>query len=118
MLSGCSLFGTKIDVDATVTAIDRAPLVLPHIDEVDLDDIRWELITEENVIEAFKQLEEKGYDPVIFGITDDDYENLSLNQAKTFKLIMQQQAVINALKDYYMKKEKTDGTNNSNGNTE
>lgn len=109
LLTGCGVFGTKIEVDATVTAIPRAPLVLPTIDEVDLDTIKWRLATEENFADVLKELEEQGFDPILFGVTDEDYESLSLNQAKTLKLIMQQRAVIEALKEYYMKEDAKDG---------
>lgn len=112
LLVGCG-FGTKIKVDATVTAIPRAPLVLPTVDEVDLETIKWRLTTEDNFIEVLKELEEQGFDPVLFGITDEDYETLAINQAKTLKLILQQRAVIEALKDYYMKEDAKDGTDGS-----
>jgi len=110
LLSGCGMFGTKIDVEATVTAVDRAPLVLPEVDPIDLHDIKWRLATEENLVKVIQELKDQGFDPVLFGITDEDYESMSINQAKTFKLIMQQRAVIKALKDYYMKEDATDGT--------
>jgi hypothetical protein len=120
MLSGCS-FGTKIDVEATVTAIERAPLILPPLDEVKLDTIKWRLVTIEMdnegneyvvfsddktdripILQALKELEEQGFDPVLFSATDEDYESMAINQAKTLKLILQQRAVIQAYKDYYI----------------
>lgn len=114
LLTGCSLFGTKIDVNATVTAIPRAPLVLPPVDVVDLDTIKWRLATEDNFAEILKELEEQGFDVVLFGVTDEDYETMAINQAKTLKLLLQQRAVIKALKDYYMKEDaKDDGTDGS-----
>ena len=41
-----------------------------------LEDIRWIIITSENAQEVFKKLEEAGIDPVLFGLTDKDYEVL------------------------------------------
>lgn len=109
LLTGCSLFGTKVEIDATVTAVPRAPLVLPTVDEVDLTYIKWRLATEGNFIEIIKELEVQGFDPILFGITDEDYESIAINQAKTLKLILQQRAVIKALKEYYMKEDAKDG---------
>ena len=109
LLASCSLFGTKVDIDATVTAVPRAPLVLPSVDTIDLENIKWRLATEDNFIEILKKLEEQGFDPILFGITDEDYESMSINQAKTLKLILQQRAVIEALKEYYMKEDAKDG---------
>ena len=35
------MFGTKVDINATVTAVPRAPLVLPEVDVLHLDKIKW-----------------------------------------------------------------------------
>ena len=76
-----------------------------------METIKWRLATEDNIEEVFKELEEQGFDVVLFGVTDEDYETMAINQAKTLKLLLQQRAVIKALKDYYMKEDvKDDGT--------
>ena len=109
LLVGCG-FGTKVKIDATVTAVPRAPLVLPEVDVLEMDTIKWqEALTDENFLRVLKEIEDQGFDPVLFGVTDEDYESMSINQAKTFKLIMQQRAVIKALKDYYMNEDAKDG---------
>ncbi len=106
------MFGTKVDINATVTAVPRAPLVLPEVDVLQLDRVKWqEALTDENFQRVLKEIEDQGFDPVLFGMTDEDYESMSINQAKTFKLIMQQRAVIKALKDYYMNEDPKDGDN-------
>jgi hypothetical protein len=110
LLVGCGVFGTKLEVDATITEVPRAPLVLPEVDVLQLDTVKWqESLTEENFQKVLKEVEGQGFDPVLFGMTDEDYESMAINQAKTFKLIMQQRAVIKALKDYYMNEEAKDG---------
>jgi len=114
------MFGTKLKVDATITEVPRAALVLPTIDVLQLDTVKWqEALTEENFQKVLKQVEDQGFDPVLFGMTDEDYESMAINQAKTFKLIMQQRAVIKALKDYYMNEEvKDDGPDNTDTSSE
>lgn len=120
LLVGCGVFGTKIKIDAEVKAVPRAPLVLPTVDVLDLDTIKWQdALTEENFLKVLKEIEDQGFDPVLFGMTDEDYESMAINQAKTFKLIMQQRAVIKALKDYYMNEDaKDDGTDGTDNSTE
>lgn len=120
LLVGCGMFGTKLKVDATITEVPRAALVLPTIDVLQLDTVKWqEALTEENFQKVLKQVEDQGFDPVLFGMTDEDYESMAINQAKTFKLIMQQRAVIKALKDYYMNEEvKDDGPDNTDTSSE
>ncbi len=105
------MFGTKIQIEAEVTAIPRSPLVLPEVDVLSLETIRWRLATEDNLLEVIQELKEQGFDPVLFGITDEDYETMAINQAKTLKLLLQQRAVIKALKEYYIKEDaEDDGT--------
>lgn len=47
------------------------------------------------------ELEKKGYDAVIFGLTDKGYEILALNVAKIKAMTEQQRAKINAYEEYY-----------------
>ena len=54
-----------------------------------------------NAQKVFDELLKKNYDPVIFGVTDADYETLSVNQAKILQLVRQQKAVIVAYEEYY-----------------
>ena len=102
-LAGCGTFDKKIDV--TVQAADRQALALPLVDEIDLDPLSWYIVTEETAQDVFDELEKQGADPVIFGLTDNGYENISLNQAKTLKLIKQLKAQIKALEEYYIEEE-------------
>ena len=67
------------------------------------------MVNEKNAQQIFDKLKEKNYDPVIFGVTDDGYEILSVNRAKVLQLVQQQRAVILAYKEYY---EQTCGRNN------
>lgn len=51
-------------------------------------------------------LEKKGYDAVIFGLTDKGYEILALNVAKIKAMTEQQRAKINAYETYYKSQNK------------
>lgn len=107
--------GTTIKpIDVTVTAIERAPLILPEVDKISPDVVFWTIISEETAGERFMELKEKGYDPVLFGVTDEGYKNLSINQKKIMNLISQQRAVIKAYEEYYEgTKDGTNGTDST-----
>ena len=62
-----------------------------------MEQLRWIIITSENAEEVFKKLEEQGIDPVIFGLTDKDFELL----AKNFARIRNQLKITNDLLDQY-----------------
>ena len=79
------------------------PISLPDVDIIKLDDVKFYVVTEKNVDAVFEELQKKNYDPVIFGVTDDGYEIMSVNQAKILQLVQQQKALIIAYKEYYQR---------------
>ena len=71
------------------------------MDRLELEDTKFYVITEANWEKIFAQLVKKNYDPVLFGVTDDGYQILSVNNAKVLQMVMQQKAVIEAYEQYY-----------------
>ena len=59
--------------------------------------MRWIIITSENAEEVFKRLEEEGIDPVLFGLTDKEFQLI----AKNFAQIRNQLKITNDLLDKY-----------------
>tara|TARA_S200000501_G_scaffold341967_1_gene351733 strand:- start:436 stop:666 length:231 start_codon:yes stop_codon:yes gene_type:complete len=74
-----------------------------------MEDIRWHIITSENAEEVFKKLQEDGIDPVLFGLTDKDYEMLAKNFAQIRAHMMKMNNIIDEYKEYYESEE--EGTN-------
>ena len=66
-----------------------------------MEKIHWHIITSENAEEVFKKLEAEGIDPVLFGLTDKDFEMLSKNFAKIRKQLMQTNELLDKYKEYY-----------------
>jgi len=79
----------------------RAPLDLDKPKALDLDDLRWIIITSENADEVFAKLEKEGYDPVLFGLTDKEYELISKNFARIRNHLMETNELIDKYKEYY-----------------
>ena len=79
------------------TEVPRQELQLEKRTPLELEQLRWIIITSENAEEVFKKLEEQGIDPVIFGLTDKDFELL----AKNFARIRNQLKITNDLLDQY-----------------
>ena len=100
-LSGCSAgFGEKRIKLFTVEE-PRAKLDLESPAPLTLEDIRWIIITSENADEVFKKLEAEGYDPVLFGLTDKEYEMIAKNFAKIRSYLKEQNAILEKYKEYY-----------------
>ena len=94
LLSGCS--GVK-QLEIFKTEVEREKLNLKKPTALELEQLRWIIITSENAEEVFKKLEEQGIDPVLFGLTDKDFELL----AKNFARIRNQLKITNDLLDKY-----------------
>jgi 5-bromo-4-chloroindolyl phosphate hydrolysis protein len=73
-----------------------------------MEKIHWHIITSENAEEVFKKLEADGIDPVLFGLTDKDFEMLSKNFAKIRNQLMQTNKLLDQYKEYYEAEEKAE----------
>lgn len=100
LLAGCSLMGVK-PLEVQTTAIQKPALAVQDPAPLQPRPLKWFIITPENADEVFKELEKNNYDLVLFGITDQGYENLSLNQAEIRALIVEQKKIIAIYRTYY-----------------
>jgi|TARA_A100001388_G_scaffold2582_1_gene1904 3-deoxy-D-manno-octulosonate 8-phosphate phosphatase KdsC-like HAD superfamily phosphatase len=71
--------------------------------------LQWIIITSENADEVFKRLEEKGIDPVLWGLTDKDFELLAKNFARIRNQLMVTNNLLDKYKEYYETEDKEDG---------
>ena len=84
LLSGCS--GVK-QLEIFKTEVEREKLNLKKPTALELEQLRWIIITSENAEEVFKKLEEQGIDPVLFGLTDKDFEEILAANQKMNELV-------------------------------
>ena len=93
-LTSCS--GVK-QLEIFKQEVEREKLNLNKPTPLELENLRWIIITSNNAEEVFKKLEEQGIDPVLWGLTDKDSELL----AKNFAQIRNQLKITNDLLDKY-----------------
>ena len=89
----------KIEVSAK--PIEKPELVLPDADGLRMKEVKWVLLTPENFEEKLKDFETSGRPIVFFALTDEGYENISMNFSAIRAYIQQQQAIIAAYENYY-----------------
>ena len=106
-LTGCSIGGEK-KIKLFALEEPRQKLNLPEPMPLTLEDIRWIIITSENAEEVFKKLEEQGIDPVLFGLTDKDYEMLAKNFAQIRQKLQETNSLLEEYKNYYEGEENAD----------
>ena|SRR6056300_525990 len=88
------------------TEVKRVPLNLEKPATPNMEKLNWIIITSENAEEVFAKMKEDGKDPVLFGLSDDDYEILAKNFAQIRAYIIKQGATLDSYKEYYEPKEK------------
>lgn len=113
LISAC---GTAPTDTITVTEIksniiERPTLILPETTPINTRKVEWKIITPENINDVFNELSKSNQQPVLFALTTNGYENVSVNMAEIMRLIREKDAIIIAYKNYY---EKTDNAINQN----
>ena len=81
--------------------VPREKLNLDKPTPLEMEEIYWHIITSENAEEVFAKLEKDGIDPVLFGLTDKDFEMLAKNFAKIRNQLMQTNELLDQYKEYY-----------------
>ena len=104
-LTSCS--GVK-KLEIFKTEVEREKLNLDKPTPLQLEQLRWIIITSENADEVFKKLEESGIDPVLFGLTDEDYELLAKNFARIRNHLKITNDLLDKYKEYYEPENKKD----------
>ena len=98
LLSSCS---SVKQLEIFKTEVPRAKLDLPDPETPKIQDLNWIIITSENADEVFAKLKEKNIDPVLFGLTDDDYETLAVNFAQIRAYMIRQKLTLDQYREYY-----------------
>ena len=98
LLSSCS---SAKQLEIFKTEVPRAKLDLPDPETPKIEDLNWIIITSENADEVFAKLKEKNIDPVLFGLTDDDYETLAVNFAQIRAYMIKQKLTLDQYREYY-----------------
>ena len=81
--------------------VPRTKLNLEKPTPLQLENLKWIIITSENADEVFKKLEEQGIDPVLWGLTDKDFELLAKNFARIRNQLMITNDLLDKYKEYY-----------------
>ena len=89
-----------VKVDAV--PIQRPSLYIPEVDTLNQRPVDWIVVTAANIDAILAEMVAKGQTPTLFALTDQGYKNITLNQTDQLKVILQQQAVINGYRKYYI----------------
>ena len=108
MLSGCALipgWGKKDGVTIQTQERARIPLDLPDPAPLRPRSPQWIVITPENAEQVWAELKKKNIDLVLFAITDEGYEEISVDAANIRNFIATQREIIITYREYYEPRE-------------
>lgn len=103
-LSGCfGLFEQPVleRIETVTIEVPRPEPIVPPIDQLQLRDVEWIVITPDNVDEVFQKIQTSGSELALFALSVDGYENLSLNINDIRSVMQQQQQIIAIYKKQY-----------------
>ena len=102
LLSGCS---SVKELSIFKEEVPRAKLNLDKPTPLQMEKLHWHIITSANAEEVFKKLEADGIDPVLWGLTDKDFELLAKNFAQIRNKLVETNALLEKYKEYYESEE-------------
>lgn len=105
LITGCALNPFSAPevkpIEVQTVAVEKTPLDIQDPKPLTPKKVEWFIVTPENVDEVFAKLKDKKFDVVLYGLTDDGYQNLSMNMAELRAFIIKQKQIIAAYKEYY-----------------
>ena len=100
-LVGCSSTPKVKEVAITTTAIEKLPLSLPNPQPLELQEVEWIIVTEENIEEVWQLLRDKNEGVALFALRHGDYERLALNIKDIRATIGEYVVVLKQYREYY-----------------
>ena len=104
MLGGCSSTPEVKQIEVTTTAIEKLPLSLPNPAPLEMQEVGWMIVTEDNIDEAWQLLKDKNEGVALFALRHGDYERLALNIKEIRALLGEYIVILQKYKEYYEEK--------------
>lgn len=106
LTSGCGVFNPfsrpevkQVEIQTKVVERTRLNLKLPP--PLEARSMDWYVVTPENIDEIWNKLKEQEKTLVLFALTDDGYEQLSLTIAEVRNIINSQRVILLKYREYY-----------------
>ena len=100
-LAGCSMTPKIKQIEVSTTAVEKLPLSLPSPQPLELQEVEWIIVTEENIEEVWQLLKDKNEGVALFALRYGDYERLALNIKDIRAQLGEYVVVLKQYKEYY-----------------
>ena len=99
ILTGCSIGEKRLKIFKLEEPRQELDLQKPTMPE--LEKLRWIIITSDNAEEVFQKMEAQGLDPVLFGLSDKDFQLIAKNFAQIRAHLKHTNDLLEQYKEYY-----------------
>ena len=99
ILTGCSIGEKQLKIFKLEEPRQELDLQKPTMPE--LEKLRWIIITSDNAEEVFQKMEAEGLDPVLFGLSDKDFQLIAKNFAQIRAHLKHTNDLLEQYKEYY-----------------
>ena len=99
ILTGCSIGEKQLKIFKLEEPRQKLDLQKPTMPE--LEKLRWIIITSDNAEEVFQKMEAEGLDPVLFGLSDKDFQLIAKNFAQIRAHLKHTNDLLDQYKEYY-----------------
>lgn len=99
ILTGCSIGEKRLKIFKLEEPRQKLDLQKPTMPE--LEKLRWIIITSDNAEEVFQKMEAEGLDPVLFGLSDKDFQLIAKNFAQIRAHLKHTNDLLEQYKEYY-----------------
>ena len=104
ILTGCSIGEKRLKIFKLEEPRQELDLQKPTMPE--LEKLRWIIITSDNAEEVFQKMEAEGLDPVLFGLSDKDFQLIAKNFAQIRAHLKHTNDLLEQYKEYYEPEDK------------
>ena len=95
VISSCSTWNPLKTIEVKTVEVERNVPLQNRPRQLQLNDIHWYVVTEENFVEFKKKFQEENGDPLVaYVISVKDYETLAIDMAEIKRYIDQQKQII------------------------
>ena len=95
IISSCSSWNPLKTIEIKTVEVERNVPLQNRPRQLDLSDIHWYVVTEENFVEFKKRFQKENGDPLVaYVISVKDYETLAIDMAEIKRYIDQQKQII------------------------
>lgn len=103
IVSACAQSSIQEPLEVRTRPVALPELVLPEADPIRTRPVEWTIITRQNYEQIFTDLKRRGQPVALFGLTETGYENLALNLNDLRTFIQQQNSIILAYRNFYIR---------------